>query len=55
MPDRRCPADRGSAAEGGLACHVGWGIGVIMNAWDVYGRQEITEEDIRREMEHLKK
>ena len=33
----------------------GWGIGVIMNAWDVYGRQEITEEDIRREMEHLGK
>jgi Mg-chelatase subunit ChlI len=23
---------------------------VIMNAWDVYGRQEITEEDIRREI-----
>ena len=33
----------------------GWGIGVIMNAWDVYGRQEITEEDIHREMEHLGK
>ena len=32
---------------------VGWGIGGIMNAWDVYGRQEITEEDIHREMEHL--
>ena len=33
----------------------GWGIGVIMNAWDVYGRREITEEDIHREMEHLSK
>ena len=33
----------------------GWGIGVIMNAWDVYGRQEITEEDIDREMERLSK
>ena len=22
----------------------GWGIRVIMNAWDVYGRQESTEE-----------
>ena len=32
-----------------------WGIGVIMNAWDVYGRREITEEDIHREMEHLSK
>jgi uncharacterized ion transporter superfamily protein YfcC len=33
----------------------GWGIGVIMNAWDVYGRQEITEDDIQREMHHLSK
>ena len=33
----------------------GWGIFVIMNAWDVYGRREITEEDIHREMEHLSK
>ena len=34
---------------------VGWGIGVIMNAWDVYGRQEISEEDIEREMDRLVK
>ena len=34
---------------------VGWGIGLIMNAWDVYGRQEITEQDIHREMDHLSK
>jgi hypothetical protein len=34
---------------------VAWGIGVIMNAWDVYGRQEITEEDIQREMDRLGK
>jgi 2TM domain len=33
----------------------GWGIGVIMNAWDVYGRQEITEDDIQREMHRLDK
>ena len=33
----------------------GWGIGVIMNAWDVYGRQEITEEDVHREMDRLSK
>jgi hypothetical protein len=32
---------------------VGWGIGVVMNAWDVYGRREISEEDIQREMERL--
>ena len=30
---------------------LGWGIGVIFHAQDVYGRQEITEDDIRREME----
>lgn len=29
----------------------GWGIGVVMNAWDVYWRHQITETDIRREME----
>lgn len=29
----------------------GWGIGVVMNAWDVYGRREITERDIQHEME----
>jgi 2TM domain len=28
----------------------GWGIGLVMNAWDVYWRREITEEDIQREM-----
>ena len=33
----------------------GWGSGVIMNAWDVYGRQEITEQDIHREMDRLSK
>lgn len=33
----------------------GWGIGVIMNAWDVYGRQEITEHDIQRKMHRLSK
>jgi hypothetical protein len=30
---------------------VGWGIGVVMNAWDVYWRPRITEHDIRREVE----
>jgi fatty acid desaturase len=29
----------------------GWGIGVVMNAWDVYWRPEITEEDIQNEIE----
>jgi 2TM domain len=29
----------------------GWGIGVVMNAWDVYWRRPITEADIKREIE----
>ena len=28
----------------------GWGIGLIMNAWDAYWRREITDKDIQREM-----
>ncbi len=28
-----------------------WGIGLVMNAWDVYWRKEITEEDIQHEVE----
>ena len=33
----------------------GWGVAVIMNAWHVNGRREITEQDIHREMDHLNK
>jgi hypothetical protein len=32
---------------------VGWGIGVVMNAWDVFHDEEFGEEQIRREMERL--
>ena len=32
---------------------LGWGIGVAANAWDVYRRKPITEEEIRRETERL--
>jgi hypothetical protein len=32
---------------------VGWGIAVVMNAWDVYVSDEVDEEKIQREMEHL--
>ena len=28
----------------------GWGIGLVLNAWDVYGRRPITEADIDEEM-----
>ncbi|MGD0834693.1 MAG: 2TM domain-containing protein [Candidatus Dormibacteria bacterium] len=27
-----------------------WGIGIVLHAWDVYGRRPITEADIAREM-----
>ncbi len=30
-----------------------WGIGLLANAWDVYGRQDIDEQRIRREMDRL--
>jgi hypothetical protein len=33
---------------------VGWGVGVAANAWDVYGRRPITEDEIRREAERLR-
>ena len=29
---------------------VGWGIGLVLNAWDVYFRRPITEADVRREI-----
>jgi hypothetical protein len=31
-----------------------WAIGLLLNAWDVYGRRPITEAEIRREIEHLR-
>jgi hypothetical protein len=34
---------------------VGWGIGVAANAWDVFVSEDITEDAIRREMEHLER
>jgi hypothetical protein len=32
-----------------------WGIGLIMNAYDVYGRRPITEQDVAREIERLRR
>jgi uncharacterized membrane protein len=32
---------------------LGWGIGLVFHAWDVYWRSPISEEQIRREMERL--
>lgn len=30
---------------------LGWGVGLVMNAWTVYGRKPITDADIEREMD----
>jgi hypothetical protein len=32
---------------------VGWGVGVVMNAWDVWRGDDITEDQIQREMRRL--
>jgi 2TM domain len=32
---------------------LGWGIGLVMNAWDAYVRKPITENELQREIEHL--
>jgi 2TM domain len=34
---------------------VGWGIGVVMNAWDVYLAEDFDEHRIEREMEHIER
>ena len=34
---------------------VGWGIGVVANAFDVYVAENITEDRIQREIEHLQR
>lgn len=31
----------------------GWAIGLLLNAWDVYGRRPITEDEIQREVNRL--
>jgi len=31
----------------------GWGIGVVMNAWEIYGRRPITEAQVRHEIDAL--
>jgi hypothetical protein len=45
-------------SDGGLFWPIfpilGWGIGVAGNAWDVYGRKPLREEDIQREQQRLR-
>jgi 2TM domain len=33
---------------------LGWGIGLAMNAWDVYVRKPITEAELQQEIAHLR-
>ena len=33
---------------------LGWGIGVALNAWDVYRSDTFSEDQIQREIGHLK-
>lgn len=33
---------------------VAWGIGLVMNAWDVWRGEEFTEDEISREMARLR-
>jgi hypothetical protein len=33
---------------------IGWGIGLAFNAWDVYGRGEISDAEVQAEMEKLR-
>jgi hypothetical protein len=44
--------------DGGFAwpalISLGWGIGVVMNVWEVYGRRPIGEAEVRREIERLR-
>jgi hypothetical protein len=33
----------------------GWGIGLVMNAWEAYWRRPITEAAVQREIERLRR
>jgi hypothetical protein len=34
---------------------LGWGIGLVMNAWEVYMRRPIGEDQVRREIERMRR
>jgi hypothetical protein len=34
---------------------LGWGVGVVLNAWDVYRAENLSEEDIQKEMDRLQR
>ncbi len=31
----------------------GWGVGLLLDAWETYGRRPITEQDVEAEMRRL--
>ena len=33
---------------------LGWGVGLVFNAWDVFFRRPVTEEDVEREMRRMR-
>jgi uncharacterized membrane protein len=33
----------------------GWGIGIVFHAWDAYGKNEPSEEQIRAEMDRIQR
>jgi len=34
---------------------LGWGVGVVLNAWDVFLRRPVTEADVDRELHRLER
>ena len=34
---------------------LGWGVGLVLNVWDVYFRRPVTEHDVEREMQRLQR
>lgn len=34
---------------------LGWGIGIVANAWDAYGQKPFSEDQIRREADRLRR
>jgi hypothetical protein len=46
-------ADSGGPVPWPLRPTLGWGIGVLFNAWDVYVRRPISEAEVEREGQRL--
>lgn len=46
-------ADSGGSVPWPTWITLGWGIGVLFNAWDVYVRRPISEAEVEREVQRL--